>query len=74
MKTGVRGIKKTEKRATLPIDRVLRSGLFRGELGELDAACGSDEECKIFKESPPGGRLFWLSRPKKEAKKCGFAL
>ncbi|MBI9078467.1 MAG: hypothetical protein JEY79_01845 [Pseudodesulfovibrio sp.] len=39
-----------------------------------DAACGSDGECKIFKESPPGGRLFWLSRPKKEAKKCGFAL
>jgi hypothetical protein len=39
-----------------------------------DATCGCDEECKIFKDSPPGGRLFWLSRPKKEAKKCGFAL
>jgi hypothetical protein len=74
MKTGVRGIKKTEKRATLPIDRVLRSGLFRREMGELDAACCCNKECKILKCSPPGGRLFWLSRPKKEAKKCGFAL
>jgi hypothetical protein len=41
---------------------------------ELNAALGCDEECKIFKDSPPGGRLFWLSRPKKEAKKCGFVL
>jgi hypothetical protein len=61
----------------LPLGIFFYSSFFISEYeikAEWDAACGCDGECKIFKDSPPGGRLFWLSRPKKEAKKCGFAL